>query len=368
LSETGRRQRLFFATRGLAQAECEKLKARRDNFGTSLSNLTAAQIAQAAEAFDLLSGQAAVSLAEIVREHLRRIDHRAASVTFSKLFEAYLASKEHRTPKYQRALRNTHDRFTKLHAKLVCDVTPRELEVRLLRMPGGSRNEVMRHLRAVFGYGVKRKYLSENPINQLDYADRPRKEVEILSVDQIQAMLNHALEHDPGLLPFLVLGFYTGIRPDGELIKLQWSDVDLVDRVVVIRPEVSKTRRRRFVDLSDNAKAWLNAYADRGGTFTGPVVRYTAQQLRSARRANKRAAGITHWPQSAMRHSFCSYWLAQFKDVNRLTLLSGHDNVDTMWRHYHRGTPEAEAKRYWALVPPVSGEKKILAFRARAAS
>ena len=61
-----------------------------------------------------------------------------------------------------------------------------------------------------------------------------------------------------GLLPFLVFGFFAGVRPKGELQELEWRDVDLSDRekpAIIIRPEVSKTNRRRFVDLSPNAAA-----------------------------------------------------------------------------------------------------------------
>jgi len=27
-------------------------------------------------------------------------------------------------------------------------------------------------------------------------------------------------------------------------------------------------------------------------------------------------------------------------------------SVDTMWKHYHRGTAEAEAKKFWTIMPP----------------
>jgi integrase len=63
------------------------------------------------------------------------------------------------------------------------------------------------------------------------------------------------------LLPFFVFGFFCGIRPDGELEKLEWSSVHLVGKSEVeIPPSVSKTKRRRFVDLSENALAWLEEY------------------------------------------------------------------------------------------------------------
>src|SRR5258707_1598248 len=34
-----------------------------------------------------------------------------------------------------------------------------------------------------------------------------------------------ALANDLELLPFLVLGFFTGIRPDGELNRLEWKHI-----------------------------------------------------------------------------------------------------------------------------------------------
>jgi len=62
-----------------------------------------------------------------------------------------------------------------------------------------------------------------------------------------------------------------------------------------------------------------------------------------------------------MRHTFCSNWLAVHKDVNRLVLMSGHDSVDTMWRAYHAAIPEAEAEaeKFWQIMPPTA-ERKII--------
>lgn len=176
-------------------------------------------------------------------------------------------------------------------------------------------------------------------------------------------MLTHALEHDLPLLPYLVFGFFCGIRPDGEIPKLQWADVKLSVGEVVIRPEVSKTNRRRFPKLSPNAIAWLEAYRARGGAFDGEVVQYNERELRTHREANWRESGIEVWIPQGMRHTFCSNWLAIHKDVNALVLMSGHDSVDTMWRRYHQGIPEADAKRFWEIMPPAE-QKNVIAFHA----
>jgi integrase len=235
----------------------------------------------------------------------------------------------------------------------------------------------MRYLRAVFNYGIKRGYLIENPISRLDFADRPRKEVETLSNGQVEAMLKHALAEDAALLPFLVLGLFCGIRPDGELQKVEWRDIGLADKVVTIRPEVSKTNRRRFVDLSENAKSWLETFTARSGIQRGLIVGdLTESVLRARRTANwKCAVGETEegkakqkWPQQGMRHTYCSNWLAVHKEINKLVLQSGHDSVDTMWRHYHRGTTEAQAQEFWSIVPATKPEPKVIPLPSSAAS
>ena len=162
-------------------------------------------------------------------------------------------------------------------------------------------------------------------------------------------------------LPFLVLGFFAGIRPDGELQKLEWSDILFDESTIVIRPEVSKTNRRRFPRVSASAQSWLDEYKRGGGAMEGKIVPFTSNILRTKRRANWLAAvgENAKWIQQGMRHTFCSNWLALHKDVNELVLQSGHDSVDTMWRNYHKGVTEKEAKEFWAITPPKGAENVV---------
>lgn len=209
----------------------------------------------------------------------------------------------------------------------------------------------MRYLRAMFNHGIKRGYLLDNPILKLDFAYRIRREVQTIPSPIVAKMLNHAIENDLQLVAFLVFGFFAGIRPDGELQKLEWRDVLFDEKTIVIRPEVSKTNRRRFPRLSANAQSWLEAYKLRGGVMEGKIVLLRPITLRRKRRANWSAAAgeKAKWIQQGMRHTFCSNWLALHKDVNELVLQSGHDSVDTMWRNYHKGVTEKEAKRQSGL-------------------
>jgi integrase len=356
LSETNKRQQFFFDTKKEAELECSRLKAKKENFGMSLSNLSQDQLRQATKAFQLLEPHK-IGLLDAVHIFIENHERRIASVSFLELYNQFLTHKSDRNPAYLRELRITRDRFPSLHERMVSDITSQELESVLSPLTPGARNPVMRYWRAVFFFGIKRGYLAKNPVTNLDFARRTRKEVITVPVEQVSKMLNHAMAEDLKLVPYLVFGFFCGIRPDGELQKLEWSD--LSEGSVTIRPEVSKTNRRRFVDLSDNAKAWLDAYACAGGVVTGKVVPFTPSALRTHRIANWTAAGITEWPQQGMRHSYCSNWLALNKDINKLVLMSGHDSVDTMWRHYHRGTPQAEAQLFWNICPPRSADNVV---------
>jgi integrase len=351
ISDTGARRQVFFATKIEAQTVCNQLKVRQDNFGISLTSMTPTRIAEAAEAFNLLEG-INVSLLSAVRSVVDAHNLRAASITFLALFDLFLAEKADKNPKYLKQLEITRNRFPSLRDRIVSDITPEELRPLMSAISPGGRNPVMRYLRAVFFFGVKRGYLKENPINRLDFAERKRKEIEIIPYDKVQAMLEDALKNDLPLLPYLIFGCFAGIRPDGELQKLEWSDMKLAEGTIVIRPEVSKTNRRRFPKISANAAAWIEAYRERGGTFDGKVSLYTGDRLRDHRTDNWKAAGITKWIQQGMRHTFCSNWLAFHKDVNELVLQSGHDNVDTMWRNYHKGVAETEAIKFWNIMPP----------------
>jgi hypothetical protein len=64
---------------------------------------------------------------------------------------------------------------------------------------GQFRYAKLRILRAVFNLGIKRGYLTLNPVARLDFAELETKEVEVFSVEQTTSFLNATLEMDPKL-------------------------------------------------------------------------------------------------------------------------------------------------------------------------
>jgi integrase len=361
LSDTGKRKRKFFETQDEAKAECETLKARRDNFGVSLTAMTPARIAEAAEAFNLLAPYG-TSLIDATRDYIKRHAEKTASKPWKEVFSEYLAMPKKRSEKYLRDLNEVKESTRAFDEKLIVEISATEIDKAMSCFAPSTRNAKLRVLRAIFNLGIKRGYLAENPIARLDFAELDTGEVEVFTVKQTEAILNAAFEYDPELLPFFVFGFFCGIRPDGELQKLQWSRVHLPEKQIVIPPEVAKTKRRRFIGISDNAIAWLEAYRKKGGSFTGKVVPMDKSLLTKRRRALQSRANVERWIQQGMRHSFCSYWLMKHEDANKLVLQSGHTDADTMWKRYHRGVTKSDAEKFWAIRPKRRGPGKIIEF------
>jgi integrase len=320
-------------------------------------------MAEAAEIYSRLDEHFPdVALIEVYRTFAEHYRERTASVSFEKAFDEFLALPKRRNPRYRKALDHLREKYAFLAQRQICDIKSDELAKVLNRLPSSSRNAQMRMLRAIFNLGVRRNWLKRNPVAGLDFAQLDRREVEVFEPGAVTKMLTYALASDLRLLPWLVFGTFCGLRPDGELSKLEWRDVHLADAQIVIRPEVSKTRRRRFVDIAPNAVLWIQAYIAKGGSIECKVLTYERENLRNHRRAAQGAAGLGAWIQQGMRHSFCSYWLAKHKDVNKLVLMSGHDDPDTMWENYHRGTTETDAELFWAIVP-VDLPGNLIAFK-----
>jgi integrase len=276
-----------------------------------------------------------------------------------------LETKRNVNPNYLRELRNVFERFTPLDNILVAELDPQLIEETLKDFPDGYRNVALNYLRAAFNYGKdKRKWLDENPILRLERKKRVRDQVEIIPPTLVEKLLLDALANDLELVPFLVFAFFCGIRPDGELKKLLWSDVDMTARKhhVTIRAVIAKKGKKRWIDLSDNALAWLHEYRDRGGKMEGRIFPLSAITLRRKRRRNALAAGLDAWPQQGARHTWASAWLRQHGDINQLVLQAGHESPTVLWNHYYQAMTPQDAATFWAIYPPRAGEQRIVAF------
>jgi integrase len=375
LSDTGKRVRKYFATKIEAEDEAILLKQRRDDFGASLQLLTGGKrVHDASEAYRMLDEWGLdLTLRECVRIAHAEHTKRAKSQTFGQTVDEVLLKKARRSSVYQYAFRRLRNQFAYLADTLLCDIRTADLEKFLSTQSVSNRNFALRHLRVIFLYGIKQNYLTGNPLNGIDIELLAPKETEIVSVPDVERLLVDAWVNDRELVPFLVLGFYAGIRPTGELRRMTWGHINLdaegEDEHVKLPAGISKTKKfHRWIRLPDNAVAWLREYQLQGGRTSGPIITLSQKPFEEHRRLNRtRAKMVGDWPNSGMRHSFASYWVASQpnaeKSLGRLMQMLGHTELGTLHNHYYQTVSKREAERFYAIWPP-SDTRKIIPYPA----
>jgi hypothetical protein len=353
-SRTGKRQNLYFATKIEAENEAGLIERQNRTHGQLLRDIPAHDLFEASKALDLLR-PLRIGLLEavtsFVADHLRRSE----SKTFEQAFDAYEGMRSDRTYDYRKEIEHTRVSVEHLLANPVIDIRAEDLESALSHCAPSTRDARIRRLRSVFNEAVRQGWITHNVADRMNLTTRRRDEVRIYSLADCEELLSRAMSGDQTMVPFLAIGLFCGLRPENELQNLLWSDVHLADKEpqIVIRPETSKTRRRRFVDISANCIAWIEASGvKREGSvipFSAMTLKRKRQRLCAAQEEPKRSA--IEWIQDGMRHTYCSAHLNHHKDVGKLLLQTGHTNTATLFQHYHRSMPEVEAAKFWAIGP-----------------
>jgi integrase len=173
-------------------------------------------------------------------------------------------------------------------------------------------------------------------------AREPKSKPGILTVEQASALLENSSAQ---ILPYIAIGLFAGLRR-AEIERLDWSEVDFESGHIEVTAEKSKSKvANRFITMQPNLREWLLPVRKLRGNVT-PLENF--RELFEQARSN---AGISEWPDNALRHSFASYHLAHFKDAKALALEMGHADSGMLFNHYRALVRPKEAERYWNIKP-----------------
>ena len=353
VTSSGKRERHFFKTKADAETYCQQQRVRLENFGRNSSGLAPMDQDDAVRAIERLKPYG-VTLNQAVSDYIARIEATRKSVTFKVMFEAYQAFSGAKvrkgqviSPSYARQLKDALQRFPGIQAKMLPTISSEDIERELAGVPSSSRNAVLRCVRAAFNYAItERKWATESPIRKSMFWDTGEKRIEILSNRQVCRLLLACIKTDPELLPYHLLGFFAGIRPDQELGKLRWENIQMNETVIRVPAEVAKTHYERYIDIEPTLAAWLEfAGVQKAGLITPKT------NLIKRLRAIRRRAGIKDWIQDGARHTYATNWMALHKDEDRCRDNMGHRTKDELQKHYRKHIPLKEAKRFWEILP-----------------
>ena len=144
------------------------------------------------------------------------------------------------------------------------------------------------------------KLVLDNPASHIEKPDPKNERDRIASVEEWAALQTTATPH---LLRFLTIGYTVGPRK-GELLKLEWSDVDMRRREFTLRK--TKNGETRVVPMTpDVFEAFAGLYRERR-LDTQKVLLYKGKPWKNPRTAFAaacRRAGITDLRLHDLRHT-----------------------------------------------------------------
>ncbi len=159
-----------------------------------------------------------------------------------------------------------------------------------------------------------------------------KRRVRWLTRDQVVELLKHLPEHQADLVRFALA---TGLR-QGNILRFEWSQIDMQRRCAWIHADQAKARRAIGVPLNEEAIAVIRRQIGRHQTR---VFTYRGKPLQQANtKAWKdalRKAGIADFRWHDLRHTWAS-WLAQAgASMFELQELGGWSSSEMVRRYAH---------------------------------
>jgi integrase len=314
-------------------------------------------------------------IAELKARHDRGLIGLPESVRVSQVFERY--EREYaprlRPSSRKRMLCVLSEALTwfeagPLHDPLVAHVTPRDIQafLEMKRSQGVTARTVnlyRANLHRVFHLCVRPwLFIPTNPVAAVEPLRHEAREPHLLSESEYDG-LREACRCDSTLFLFVTLGWEVGARR-GELLQLQWSDVDFERRSVTFvndpsRGRHTKGRRSRTLPLSDAALRALRHHAAEYRLSSAlPWVFSDGDKALSPDNLYdrfKKAAGAVGLPTLRphdLRHAFVTRKLAEGVPAQLVMRYVGHADLATTLRYTHL-VPE----HLRAVVDPVKSEQ-----------
>lgn len=350
--EAGKRKRTFFETETQAKsfaafknAELQRNGVEHAEFPTSL-RVMAQDAAEQLRPFKK-------TITDAAKHYVAYLKASERSCTAEQLVKELVAAKKADRVS-ERHLRDIRSRLSvfaqRFDGQMVAAITSKEIDAWLRSLPFSpmTRNHYRGLVVLAFNFAVREGYATANPALGAAKAKVASEAPGILSVTQAARLLERAM---PDVLPYISIGLFAGLRR-AELERLDWGEVDFESGLIQVTARNSKTAQRRFVRIQPNLRKWLLPLRK----HTGKVVTVNSFQFRHSFEQARAAAGINEWQNNALRHSFASYHLAHFEDLNALTLEMGHTNSQMLFAHYRELVKPKEAARYWNIKPETSAK------------
>ncbi len=203
-----------------------------------------------------------------------------------------------------------------------------------------SANVQIRALKAFFNCLKRWKVLSASPLEGAKQLRVEEKMPAYFSEEELHQYLN-TIKNDSWLYEIVIFAVLTGTRL-GEIVNLQWKDVDLANKRIFIQSSLSyqtKSGKARAIPISENLWRCLSTKSDRQGyVFRGrrnggrAYLAFVSRQFKKSIRMGGFSEEL-HF--HSLRHTFASLLVKGGISLYQVQKLLGHSNIQVTQMYAH---------------------------------
>jgi len=314
-----------------------------------------------AAASKILDGGSIISACE----HFTRFQKKKAipRITVATAVKDFLAAKERAgmSKRYTEQLKYRLKPFAKRFRCDVASITTSDLQSFLddTRLSPRTRINYRESIQTLFNHLRRHGFLPREESTEAEHVDRPKAaptDIGIYTPENIQRVLDCTIPAENNLASIgIALGAFAGLR-SAEIHRLAWSDIG--EKYITIKPLKAKTGSRRIIPILEPLKAVIDII----GRGKGAIHDYkNPTHLSGQISAAFSGAGIEPI-HNGLRHSFCSYRLAQIKNAAQVALEAGN-SPKILFEHYAEMVTDEQAKE-WFSIMPATASGKVVSFAA----
>ena len=196
-------------------------------------------------------------------------------------------------------------------------------------------SSVINHARREWGINIP------NPVLMVRRPQMPKWRDRVISEEELKRLLEQ-LEptgrRNVWMKPLVLLALETGMRR-GELLRLQWTDINLQKRTATLWE--TKNEERRIVPLSSKA---LEVLLFMPRSLCGAIFPLKAAAQEKAFKEAVKRAGINDLRFHDLRHSAITRMAKKLPNLIELASVSGHKSLRMLQRYYHPDPLELATK------------------------
>lgn len=181
-----------------------------------------------------------------------------------------------------------------------------------------TANHTIRAVKTFLNFCVRQKYIHGNAIKGMETYPIHEQEPRFLTVEEVRALLAAAKGQE--VFPIVATAVYTGMRL-GEILRLEWQDVDFEGGIISVRK--SKSKKFRKIPIHRDLKRILWSLRGSGRCFKVPSYHSVEWRFSVVRKKLQ----IPFFRFHDLRHTFASMLIRRGVDILTVSKLLGHSSV-----------------------------------------